>query len=836
MLNWQKNILPHVYAILIFVGVSFLICSPVLEGLELKQSDNIEWRAGSQEAREYKEKTGINPLWTNSMFGGMPTYQLFMDGTNYVYWVHLGLSLGLPKPVNILFLAMLGFYFLLAVMRFRHWINIAGAISFGLSTASIILIATGHDSKVICLVYVAPVIAGLILTYRGKYLIGGVVTCLMLALLITNNHYQILYYTLLMAGALGVSELVLAYKRKTFKNFFIATAILIVAAVAAVLPSTVNLWTTSEYAKYTMRGGQSELTLNQDAANAANPGAPAAAPKSKGLDRDYAFAWSQDFMETFTFLIPNLYGGSNHENIGENSKTAKTLSEIGVQPQQVNSIVSQFPLYWGPLPFTEGPVYIGAAIIFLFVLSLFVIKSPHKWWMITMIIIGVLMAMGKHFPLLNNFLFDYLPMYNKFRAPTQSLMIPQILMPVMACWALNEVVTEKIATPVITKQLKMALYISGGLCLAFILASYMGFFSYLAENDGMKQSYEQNFGANPDVFRRAMSALADDRASALRSDAFRSLFIILVAAGLIWAFIKKQIKNANVLVGLIALVVLIDLFIVDKRYLNSKNFVTPSEYASIFHPRPVDEAIMRDTDPYYRVLDVSNSPFQDALPSYYHKSIGGYHAAKLSIYQDLIEHQLSKNNMQTLNMLNTKYIIVPGQQGLSYQQNPDALGNAWFVNKVNIVPNANAEMTTLNTMNPKDTAVIDQRMAASLNGYTYGKDSSSQIKLTSYGLNELKYTSSNTQNGFAVFSDIYYPAGWKLLIDGQEAEILRVNYALRGAKIPAGKHELVMKFEPRSYMLGNKISQYSSLLILLLLVVGLVLEALKSKKASLANN
>ncbi|ATL49013.1 hypothetical protein COR50_18580 [Chitinophaga caeni] len=826
MMNWQKNILPHVYAILIFVAVAFLFCSPVIEGMELRQSDNIQWKAGSHEARAYKDSTGIQPLWTNSMFGGMPTYQIFMEGTNYMYWVHLAISLGLPKPVNILFLAMLGFYILLSVMRFRRWINIAGAIAFGLSTSSIILIATGHDSKVLCMVYMAPFLAGLLLTYRGKYFIGTMVSCLFLALLITNNHYQVLYYSLLIAGAFGVSELVLAIKQKTVPNFVKATLLSIVATVLAILPSTVNLWTTSEYAKYSIRGGQSELTLKEEAGQVAQNN------KTKnGLDKDYAFQWSQDAVETFTFLVPNLYGGSSNENIGDNSETYKTLTGVGVPRAQAEQISANFPLYWGPLPFTEGPIYIGAAIMFLFVLSLFVIKSPKKWWMVIMIVVGVLLALGKNFAILNNFLFDYLPYYNKFRAPTQALMIPQILIPVMACWALNNIVSGKVEKAQFIKQLKLSLYIVGGLCLLFILSSYMGIFSFTNDHDSLKMQYQQAFGSNPGVYQQAISAMEADRASALRTDALRSLIIVLIAWGVIMYWNSGKLKSSNILVLLLGILIGADLFLVDKRYLNSDNFVTASEYNNIFTMRPVDEAILKDPDPYYRVMDFSVDAFQNAVPSYYHKFIGGYHAVKLSIYQDLIENQLSKNNIQAYNMLNTKYFIIPGQQGgLTYQRNPDALGNAWFVNGVEWADNANAEMQALTTFNPRDTVVIDKRFNTALQGYNFGKDSSSQIRLTKYGLNELQYQSNNSQPGFAVFSEIYYPAGWELYIDGKASEIVRVNYALRGAKIPTGKHDIVMKFEPKSYYVGNKLSKFSSIIILLGLLGGLIYEIFISKK------
>lgn len=804
--SWQKAVLPHVYAVLIFLGLSFIFCSPVLEGMELQQGDNINWKAMSSEAVKFYEQTGETPLWTNTLFGGMPTYQIFMHFDNFTAYLHNVFTLGLPKPANYLFMGMLGFYFLLCVMRFRNWVALIGGIAVGLSTYNMSLIAAGHDTKMFCLTYMPAVIAGILLTYRGRLWLGGIITSLMLCLLIMNNHYQILYYTLIISFIIGVAHLVHAIRSKTLPQYAKATGVLLVFGMLAVLPSTVHLWTTYEYGKYTMRGGHSELTPL--------PGS-GEVKSSDGLERGYAFEWSQGPLETLTILIPNLYGGSANENIGTSSETYKELTAVGVPAAQAESFVGSVPLYWGPQPFTGGPSYYGAAIIFLFVLAILLVKDWQKWWILAAIAFAIILAMGKNFALINNFLFDYMPMYNKFRTPTVAMVIPQILMPLLGCWVLNEVVTGQYAKPELLKQLKKAVYIAGGLCLLFILASF-GMMNFTAEADGAQSLYQRYFGNNPDVMQKMLNAIISDRASALRSDAFRSLFIILLVAGLIWLLMKDKIK-LPVFFLLTGLIVTFDLWQIDKRYLNKENFVTPSDYSNLFAPSPVDQAIKQDPDPYYRVLNVTQNILADAMTSYHHKSIGGYHAARLSLYQDIIDRQITKNNMQVLNMLNTKYVIMPDQQGqLTYQRNPGAKGNAWFVSQIKWAANADEEMNILNSLQVDDTAVVDARFKAGLENYTFSKDSAANIKLTKYGLNELQYQSHNSQNGFAVFSEVYYPKGWNVYIDNKPGEIVRANYVLRAVKIPAGDHQITLRFEPRSYYVGNLVSRYSSILMLLL--------------------
>lgn len=810
--NWQKAVLPHVYAILLFLGLAFLFCSPVLEGMEIRQNDTVQWQAMSQEAREYKNATGIDPLWTNAMFGGMPTYQIFMAQDNYTYFLHQILTLGLPKPVNFYFLAMIGFYILLNVMGFRHWITIIGAIAFGFTSYTSMIISAGHDTKMFTIAYIAPMLAGILLTYRGRYWIGGVITCITLALMTTSGHYQILYYMLLVCLIIGVVYVVHAIRTRQVPHVIKASLVLIVSGALSVLPSTVNIWTTSEYSKYTMRGGHSELSAPEGEEGDKSAG---------GLTKSYAFAWSQGLTEPLTIFAPNLYGGQSTGPLSTSSATYKAYTSLGMPAAQAEQYAENSPRYWGPQSMVDGSIYWGAVIIFLFVLALFIVKDFNKWWIVAASILGVFLAWGDNFAVFNYFLFDYLPLYNKFRAPAQALIIPQVLVPLLACWALNDAVSGTLDKTQLIKQLKKAFYITGGICLAMILGSF-GIIHFTSSEDYARNFYTQITQGNQQIIDTMMTAIIEDRASLLRIDALRSLAIMAVAFSLLWALLQQKIKPAVFFAAMTALVA-VDQIPVAYRYLNKKNYVTPTDYSRIFEPSPVDQAIKQDKDPYYRVFNAVN--FQDALNSYHHKAVGGYSPVKLALYQDLIVHQISKGTPGVLNMLNAKYIIFADSLGqLAYQQNPAALGNAWFVDSLVWAKNADEEMKTLDNLPTAHAAVIDERFKPVLNNFVPGRDSASQIKLTQYGLNQLNYQSSNAKPGFAVFSDVYYPAGWNVYIDGKKDEIVRVNYLLRGVKIPAGQHTIEMKFEPRSYYLGNAISRWSSALMLVLLGGALVYE------------
>jgi hypothetical protein len=823
--TWFKALAPHLGALLLFVALAFVFCSPVLEGKQLLQSDMVHHKGMQKEAADYYEATGDIPLWTNSMFGGMPTYVIYTGpSTNKVGILNRAFALYLPNPVDMFFVLMMGMYVLLCVLGFKYWIRITGAIAYGFATFTITSIDAGHITKVMSMAYMAPVLGGIILAYRKQYLAGGCLTALAAAVMIYNNHPQITYYTGIIAGCMAVTAGIHAFREKQLPAFFKASLVLLVAGIMAILPSMDNLLIMKEYTSYTIRGSQSELTPDQD-----KPG-----KKSGGLDIGYAFQWSYGKGETFTLLLPHLVGGSTSEKLSTSSHVYQTLTDIGVPPAKAAEAVERpsWQLYWGGQPFTGGPVYIGAIICFLFVLGLFIVHSWHKWWLIAATLIGIVLSWGANFPELNNFLFYHLPLYSKFRTPTMALVIPQVTMVILACWALQELLYGKQTKAWLEQHLKMTLYVTGGLVLLLAVGGSMVYAFNGPGDSNFLARYTQMLGGEIPA-ARLLNALKQDRSSILRADGIRALVLILVAFAALWFFLKEKLKPVYA-VGIIAFAVLFDLFQVDKSYLNEDSFMEASHVENYIAPSPADEMILRDKDPYYRVLNATTNPFLDANTSYFHKSIGGQSPAKLWIYEDLIEHQLTKNNMAVFNMLNTRYFIVGDQQSGQpvAQRNPGALGNAWFVKAIQWVPNANSEMKALDHFNPADTVIIDQRFQQITGAFTPAADSNARITLDKYGLNELKYTSVNSGAGLSVFSDIYYPAGWKAFIDGKETPILRVNYALRGLVVPAGKHEIVFRFAPATFFLGRKISTISSILLLVMVAAGLILTWRKQVSAT----
>lgn len=814
--SWFKSFFPHLCALALFVALAFLFCSPVLEGKQLLQSDMMHFKGMQKEAADYYEKTGDIPLWTNSMFGGMPTFVIYTGpSTNKVGMLNQFFTLYLPNPVNMLFVLMMGMYVLLCVLNFRYWIRLTGAIAYGFATFTIVSIDAGHITKVMSMAYIAPVLAGIILTYRKQYIVGGCLTALAAAVQIYNNHPQITYYTGIIALCLAVAAGVHAFREKQLPSFVKASLILLVAGIMAILPAMDNLLIMKEYTNYTIRGSQSELTLNQQDQNN---------KKSGGLDISYAFQWSYGKGETFTMLLPHLVGGSTSEKLSTSSHVYQTLTDIGVSPAQATKAVEQpsWQLYWGAQPFTSGPVYIGAIICFLFVLGLFIVDSWHKWWLVAATLIGIVLSWGANFPAVNDFLFYHLPLYSKFRAPTMALVIPQVTIVILACWGLEELVSGKHTKEYQQQHLKLALFVTGGLVLLLAVGGSM-LYSFSGPGDAsFLQRYAPMLGGEIPA-ARLLGALRQDRSSALQADGIRALVFIVIAFAALWFFLKGKLKPEYAL-GIITFAVWFDLSQIDKLYLNDDSFMEAAHLDNYIAPSAADEMILQDKDPYFRVLNATTNPFLDANTSYFHKSIGGQSPAKLWIYEDLIQHQLTKNNMAVFNMLNTRYFIVPDQQSHQpvAQRNPGALGNAWFVKAIQWVPDANTEMKALDNFNPADTVIIDRRFQKTVGSIQPVADTNAHIVLDKYSLNDLTYTAQNNGTGLAVFSDIYYPAGWKAYIDGQETPILRVNYALRGLLIPAGKHQVVFKFEPATFFLGRKISAISSIVLLIAVAAGFI--------------
>ena len=818
-----KKILPYVVAILIFVVITFLYFSPLLEGKKLLQSDIVHFKGMSKEIVDYREKTGQEPLWTNSMFGGMPAYQISTNySSNVLSYLDRALSLGLPHPANLVFLYFLGFFILLLVMGVNPWLSIVGAIAFGMSSYFFIILEAGHNSKAHAIAYMAPVIAGIILTLRKKYLWGGILTAIFLSLEIRANHPQITYYLAMIAVLLGVFKLIHAFRFKELMPFTLSVGVLVLAAVLAILTNITSLWATMEYGKYTIRG-KSELTSEQH-------------NRTSGLDKDYATQWSYGVGETMTLLIPDVYGGSSSIKVSPRSKIAESMKANGIPEESVQQFISQ-PLpfmYWGSQPFTSGPVYVGAIIVFLFVLGLIIVKGPIKWWLLAATVLSILLAWGHNFMAFTDFFLDYIPGYNKFRAVTMILVIAEFAMPLLGILALRELFTREQDVKKLFRGGKIALAITGGICLLFILIPGL-FLNFNGIQDTMfKQQYQF-----PEWL---MQGIRDERARVVRLDALRSLVLILFTSGILWAVLSNKLK-AGYAYLILGLLIVTDLFMVNKRYFGNDSFTTSTRVENPYEPSAADQSILADPSLDYRVLNLIQDPFNDASVSYFHKSIGGYHGAKLRRYQEIIDHgiepeirviarSMSTDSLPVINMLNTKYFILPGsdKQPIAYP-NPDALGNAWFVKNYKVVENADAEIAAIRDFRPDSLAVIHKEFAGHLKNFTPATDSTDRISLDEYAPNRLKYSYSLKKQGLVVFSEIYYPKGWTAYLDGQATPHFRADYVLRAMVLPEGTHKVEFRFEPAVYYTGEKISLISSVALVVLVLAAAGYEIIRRKRS-----
>lgn len=822
----MKKYLPHILVIVGFALLALFFCYPQLEGKQLVAGDQEQWRGMSEEGRAYHEKTGEQVFWSNSMFGGMPTFTYYVAESNNLFFYtqdHI-LEGIINTPASFLLVAMICFYILGCVQKWDRWVSIAGAVMYAFSTYNIILIIAGHNTKMYTLAYLPAMIGGLLLVYRSRLWVGTPLLAISLAFMISNGHYQVLYYVAIMIACIVISFLIIAIKQQKLKQFFLSSVIALAAAAVALGPTMAQFLSTIEYNKTSMRGGKSELTFNHDKEK--NEG---------GLDKEYAFRWSNGIGETFSLMIPLLYGGASGESIGVDSHTGEALANFGVPEQYIEQITAQAPLYWGPQPFLLGPVYFGAVVCFLFVLGTMVVRSPHKWWVVAVSVLAIVMSWGKNFAGFNYFLFDTLPGLNKFRIPSMILVLPQFLFPFLGLWALNDIVKEKITREELWRKTKIAVIITAGLCLLIGIAGSM-FFSYRSElaDASTAQRYSQMLN-NQEAGVQIVKAIQQDRAAIATKSALTSAIYIILAGAVIWGFARRKIKPQMLVAG-VGLLAAIDLISVASRYLDEDRYQEDASEMA-FQPRPVDQQIMQDPDPYYRVLDVTKDVFNDGQQAYFHKVIGGHSPAKMEIYQDLIDvHMNGKFNMQVLNMLNTKYVIFGGGKNGEpvAMPNPEALGNAWFVNEVKWANTADEEILAMKAnylgdttqvpgaFNPKTTAIMRSTYKNELNGYSYGKDSAATVKLSKYGLNHISFTSNNSQNGVAVFSDIYYPYDWHAYVDGKETPIMKANYVLRAIKVPAGQHNIEFKFTPKSYIVGDKIAAACSTLLVLLLIGSIV--------------
>ncbi|MFC2116181.1 YfhO family protein [Bacteroidota bacterium] len=792
MKSLLPKIYPHVLAILVFLLIAVVYFSPVLEGKALQQSDIRQWNGMRKEVQDYFQETGERSLWTNSMFGGMPTYMISNPPTaNAVAKVHNLLNLGHKRPVSFLFVAFLGFYITLLAFRVNPWLSIAGAIAYGFSTNFLLLIEGGHVTKVMAITYIAPIVSGVYLAFRGKPILGAVITGLFLCMQILVNHLQITYYTLMIILILGIVELIIAIKEKRINGFLKTTGILLVASLLAVGSNLSNFLLTYEYSKYSTRG-ESELSS-------------AEAPTSSGLDPDYITMWSQSVDETLTLLIPNYYGGGSQGSLNENSETYKLFSE-NQGPQRAKQIVKYLPLYWGEKPFTGGPIYVGAGIFFLFILGIVLIKGPLRWWILSVSILAISLSWGRHFMGLTQFFIDHVPMYNKFRDVTTIMVIVQFTFPLLAVIVFDRILNGEYPKKDFYKKFKYVIYGVGGIALLFALmpGAFLDFTS--PADDQYRTQGMQAF----------LDALIVDRQMLLRKDAFRSLIFVGLTAGLIYLVLEKKIK-AQAAIAVFAGLMLLDMWIVDKRYFNNDSFVPKRNVETAYQPIQADLDILQDPDLFYRVYDIASGPFTSTRASYFHKSIGGYHGAKLRRYNEVIASHISKNNMDVLNMLNTKYFILPVQNGEpAARENPEALGNAWFVKRISQVTSADEEIAALDNFDPSEEAIIDERWAEYIQEFSFAEDSNASIILTEYRPNRLEFEFRSEVDQLTVFSDIYYEKGWNVSIDGEPAENFRANYILRAMVIPAGSHEIVFHFDPSTYHVGRTFTATSSILLLLL--------------------
>ncbi len=789
-----KRIYPHIVAIIVFLGLSFAYFSPVLEGKRLEQPDIIQFKGMAREIVEYREKTGEEPLWTNSMFGGMPAYQIsVLYPSNLIQYVDKAISFGLPVPAKYLFLSLIGFYILLLAFRVNPWLAIAGALAFGFSTYFFIIEAAGHNTKAHAMSYMAPVIAGIYMSFRGRLLTGSVLTGVFLALQLYTNHLQITYYTLLIVIVFGIAELIWSVRKRAVGDFFRTVGILLLPVVLAAGVNFTNLYLTWEYGRHSMRG-PSELTHDQER-------------QTSGLDKDYILNdYSYGIAETMNLFIPDFKGRASSMDLGDDSSVYRELRNAGVQ--HARDIVSQMPVYWGGQRFTAGPVYIGAVALFFFVLGLFILKGRLKWWLVSATLLSILLAWGKNFMFLSELFIYYFPGYDRFRTVSMILVIAQLTIPLLGMLAVKKIIETDNPLQTYRKELFRTFYILGGIALFF--AMFAGVFSFSAPID--RQLIASGW---PDFI---VDALKDDRQSLMRSDALRSLLFVLISAVLVWVFLKGYIKNTWFITA-IALLFLFDMWPVNRRFLNNDNFVTEVEVAQYFRKNQADMTILQDEDPHFRVFNTTRSPFNDAITSYHHKSVGGYHGAKLGRYQDLIDFHLSRNNMDVFNMLNTKYFILSdSEEGTPRaQKNPDALGNAWFVENFRLVDNPDQEIEALNDFNPAAKAVIDKRFEPYLEELTDEPLAGGEIRLTEYRPDYLKYSAVAEGTALAVFSEIYYEDGWEALINGEEVPHFRVNYILRAMVVPEGEHVIEFRFDPPGYRIGERISLASSIIMILLI-------------------
>lgn len=788
-----KSILPHIGAVAIFIAIAVFYFMPQFQGKVITGNDTTQFEWSVQETRDFKKRTGERTNWTNSMFAGMPNYQISAVGSgNNLRYAEKGLTLGIKRPTGRFLLAMLSFYILMQLLGANIWVSIIGAFAFAFTANNLILYVTGHITKIRVISILPIATAGLILAYKRKYLLGGLLFALGMGLAVYYNHPQMVYYFALTLLIFGIAQAIKDIKAKNYPQFIKASSALLIGGLLALLAAAGNLWVTYDYSKDTIRGETilSTPSPNSDDSQKKNEGG--------GLDWEYAMAWSNNTLDCFASMIPGLVGGGTQEMVGKNSATYKFLKRKGYRlpPEEIGA-----PLYWGALPFTAGPIYFGITICFLFFMGLTLVEGPVKWWLVFGTLLTFFLSMGKNLAFINEFFFNYVPLYNKFRTPNSVLSVTAFLVPLLGILALDKIVKGEVDKKQILKSLYIAGGITGGVALFFALIG-PSVFDFTSAKDGQYEQFD-------------VASIIADRKSLMRSDSFRALILVLGSAGLVWAYAHGKIKQVILIAG-IGILTFYDIWTIDKRYLNDSNYSLLAKQKSQFRPTAADEVILKDQSLDYRVLDLYENTYNSAKASYFHKSLGGYSAVKLRRYQDIMERHLANGNRKVINMLNTRWFIMKGPNDQPQaQQNPDALGNTWFVEKIRIVETADEEIDALNDFSPVSEAIVHQEFSNYVNGLT--PNVSGEIKLVEYEPNHLVYQSNTASEQFAVFSEVWYGPnkGWQAYIDGEAVEHIRANYILRAMKVPAGQHKVEFKFEPKLFDTGVLVSQISSLLILL---------------------
>ena len=830
-----KRILPDLIAILAFIIIPTIYFAPAaFEGRILAQHDSVAGIGNGQESREYHERTGKTTRWSNSIFGGMPTYQSApsYDSTNILKTIGNIYRLYLPGDIWLVFIMLLGFYILLRAFDFSVWLSSLGAILWAFSSYYFIIIAAGHIWKFVTLAYIPPTIAGIVLAYKGKYLWGGIVTALFIALQILSNHIQMTYYFLFVILFMVIAFFVDAYRKKELPGFFKASAVLIVAALIGASVNISNLYHTYEYSKETIRGKSELVKQNSDDQT------------KSGLDRSYITQWSYGIGETFSLFIPNVKGGASVP-LAANEKAMEKANPM------YSGLYSQIGQYWGEQPGTSGPVYVGAFVMMLFILGLFIVKGPMKWALLAATVLSILLSWGKNFMGFTDFFLDYIPMYDKFRAVSSILVIAEFTIPLLAIMALKEIVTRPQLLKENIKYVYISFGLTGGIALLFAVLPKLFFPSYISS---MEMQALQN-GIPADQLAPIVANLEEMRIHLFTSDAWRSFFIILIGTGLLLTYNMGKLK-AQWMIATIAVLCLGDMWMVNKRYLNDEMYVDEVQKTISYQKTPTDEFILQDKALDYRVLNLATNTFNENNTAYWHKSIGGYHPAKLRRYQEMIDYHIGKEmntlrkdvvqaggdmgkvspeGFPALNMLNTKYIIFPGAENRTIPvENPYAFGNAWFVNNVKYVDNANEEIEAIDKVDLQETALVDAKFKSELNNVENAyKDSLSSITLTTYEPNHLIYKTSLTKDGVAVFSEIYYP-GWEAYIDGKEVPHGRADYILRVMNIPAGEHTVEFTFDPKSLHMTETIAYIALAILLIGALIGIAL-SFRGKKGGKKN-